>query len=426
MTLQSRKGNAATAGAKARESSMTVGSPGQAQESALDGAASSSRTAETESLVAAAEGLAQGCDEDGNHEHENENESNNMSPAKQDRQKCIQYWKDSPYAVGVVPPTWADEIHHRQRRAEDANNITSRGTRTPSICTHACHSTSQDLEGMCCCHILTGWICGGQSRCCARCKTRRIGNMIVLRERPFDASKKDRGQDSDEDSEDEGETEGNHREQGGDEESLATRQTQGRSRSYKPPDPPTQLLWVLGPYWPCLFFCTYPLVLGISGATLVIAIPTKPLVVQILWAIFTLMLLYMLCNVSCRDPGMLLRHAEDPSQSLSEYRSRRTGGAWRWNDTARTFYPRNAQYDHDCKVVVEGYDHLCPWTGTVIGRKNMGAFQGFFGAMAFCFFMDVFLLLSVAIEKAAELEVSSPHAAKAARAAAKIAFTGEG
>ena len=27
------------------------------------------------------------------------------------------------------------------------------------------------------------------------------------------------------------------------------------------------------------------------------------------------------------------------------------------------------------QVLIEGYDHLCPWSGTVIGKKNMVWFR---------------------------------------------------
>ena len=41
------------------------------------------------------------------------------------------------------------------------------------------------------------------------------------------------------------------------------------------------------------------------------------------------------------------------------------------------FNNKGALYCRECGVLVQDYDHLCPWTGTGIGKKNMWAFKGF-------------------------------------------------
>jgi hypothetical protein len=326
-------------------------------------------------------------------EEDDDDASNTVSMSQQDRQQSIQHWKDSLYAVGVVPPTWDDEIRHRQNRAEAACTATRRGVRTANVCVHACNSEDVgDDENLCCCLILSGWVCRRESCLCFKCKARRIGNMIILKERPFDASRKLDPNNSDEDSYEDEEAAAHATESGSEEEKDDGSSTTRRRRRYKPPNPPTELICVVGPYWPVLMCLTYPLVLGVSGATLVYAIPYQHVVVKIVWTLMTICLLYMLFNVSCRDPGLLLRHKKDSSQSLSDYGSRRTGGTWRWSEKAKTYHPRNAIFDPDCAVVVEGYDHVCPWTGTAIGKKNMGAFQGFVGSVFFCLMMDVLLL----------------------------------
>lgn len=39
------------------------------------------------------------------------------------------------------------------------------------------------------------------------------------------------------------------------------------------------------------------------------------------------------------------------------------------------------------QVLIEGYDHLCPWTGTGIGHGNMLAFKMFVvGVNVLCYF----------------------------------------
>jgi hypothetical protein len=39
----------------------------------------------------------------------------------------------------------------------------------------------------------------------------------------------------------------------------------------------------------------------------------------------------------------------------------------------------------------------CPWTGTAIGKKNMGSFQMFVGLVFICLIMDIFLLTAGAM-----------------------------
>ncbi len=39
----------------------------------------------------------------------------------------------------------------------------------------------------------------------------------------------------------------------------------------------------------------------------------------------------------------------------------------------------------------------CPWTGTAIGKNNMGSFQMFVGLVFICLIMDIFLLTAGAM-----------------------------
>jgi len=52
-------------------------------------------------------------------------------------------------------------------------------------------------------------------------------------------------------------------------------------------------------------------------------------------------------------------------------------GGWFWNEQVGSFRPPGALYCRECKVLIQDYDHLCPWTGTGIGRGNMFFFKGF-------------------------------------------------
>jgi hypothetical protein len=104
---------------------------------------------------------------------------------------------------------------------------------------------------------------------------------------------------------------------------------------------------VVGPYWPMLCFVTYPLILGVSGWTLVSGIlrPGTSIVLQFVWTVCTLGLIVSLTRTAFRDPGIMYRQRQQKDAT------------WRWSDQADTYRPRNAWFDMDTAVMVEGFDH---------------------------------------------------------------------
>ncbi|VEU37725.1 unnamed protein product [Pseudo-nitzschia multistriata] len=98
-----------------------------------------------------------------------------------------------------------------------------------------------------------------------------------------------------------------------------------------------RLDFVVGPYWPMLCMITYPLILGVSGVTLVTVIPKVNVLVGIAWAICTGGLIFALAMTSFRDPGILPRHRNPPANQEEM--------GWRWNDRALSYRPRGSWYD---------------------------------------------------------------------------------
>jgi len=80
---------------------------------------------------------------------------------------------------------------------------------------------------------------------------------------------------------------------------------------------------------------------------------------------------------------VLRRHPDKPKSN------------WRWNDQARTFRPPGAVYDEDLGLIVVGFDHVCPWTGTGIGEKNICAFHTFVTTLCVCIVIDVLVVMHV-------------------------------
>jgi hypothetical protein len=115
-----------------------------------------------------------------------------------------------------------------------------------------------------------------------------------------------------------------------------------------------RLLCVLGPFWPVLFCITIPAFVLIQAWVVVTQLPRYGWIVIVLWSVVGTTLFLSLFCVSCRDPGVLYRHSESPPHD-----------DWVWNDQALTYRPNGAKYDAECGLVVEKFDHTCPWTGTV-------------------------------------------------------------
>ena len=130
---------------------------------------------------------------------------------------------------------------------------------------------------------------------------------------------------------------------------------------------------VAGPYWPCCMFVTLPLIIGLSGLTLYFCILREGSILP-QWAayIYIPLIVLTVCSlfmVSCRNPGLLERRTEQDTATNS----------FLWNEQVQSYRPPDALYCRECQVLIEDYDHLCPWTGTGIGGGNMLAFKLFVG-----------------------------------------------
>lgn len=234
----------------------------------------------------------------------------------------MKHWKESPFAVGLTEVTWADEKLKMNHRNSDDSSVDSANCLcfSAAICPH-----------------VPGVV--------------RVGNMSVLKQSTLTMDVEEEDEET------------------------------GEIRLVRTTRPKLEI--VIGPYWPMLCLITYPLIFGISGWTLVKAIPGKPLYLQMIWSSCTIGLIVALALTAFRDPGIMYRRHSPPQN---------TNNQWRWSDQAQTFRPRGAIYDPDTGVVVEGFDHTCPWTGTAIGRKNMLSFQFFVCLVFVCMVFDILLL----------------------------------
>jgi hypothetical protein len=262
---------------------------------------------------------------------------NFLHPHKSRHERRLQKWKGSPFAVGYTEATWMDE---RTRDPRD-------------------RSLPYDDTGCLCC----------SAQVCPLFGATRVGNMSVLKQsvewvEAVVAVDDEEANDS----------MNNGAAMTGDQ-PLST----SAATATNGPPPTTasktvlrrvarpRLDIVVGPYWPMLCGITYPLIFGMSGWTLYSGLwhaksPT-PLLVWLLFITLTVGLVVSLALTAFRDPGILLRtrtlvpNPHNPHELAS----------WRWSDVADSYRPRDAWYDSDTAVIVEGFDHTYVWLPILVG-----------------------------------------------------------
>lgn len=128
---------------------------------------------------------------------------------------------------------------------------------------------------------------------------------------------------------------------------------------------------ITGPCWPFCAFVTIPLISGLSGLVCYFIILNPDSALPSWFAVFYIpmigLTLFALLCVGCRDPGLVERITDEEAGQQG----------WYWNEQVSSFRPTGAIYCRECKAIIEDYDHLCPWTGTGIGKNNIFAFKIF-------------------------------------------------
>lgn len=148
---------------------------------------------------------------------------------------------------------------------------------------------------------------------------------------------------------------------------------------------------VVGPYWPMMAFVTFPVIIICSMLIAYMMLPNLPKAVQVIYWTLTIWVCVALLRVACSDPGIFKRVWKKPTE---------TGGVmWVYSTQGQTWRPRTALYSRDCNVIVEGFDHTCPWTGTAIGKGNIEAFDCFTRSIVVLAVFDIILAIFSAVMK---------------------------
>lgn len=142
---------------------------------------------------------------------------------------------------------------------------------------------------------------------------------------------------------------------------------------------------VAGPCWPFCSFVTVPLIVGCSALVgyFIVSNPNTglPWWFGLIYYPIVIFVLSVLFCVSCRDPGLMERVIDEEAAE----------NGWFWNEQVGSYRPAGAMYCRECKALVHDYDHVCPWTGTAIGKGNMKPFK------MFVFSVNVLCYLSIGL-----------------------------
>jgi hypothetical protein len=154
-----------------------------------------------------------------------------------------------------------------------------------------------------------------------------------------------------------------------------------------------------------MLFCTTPLIATPCVFGLIYMAPRVPIALTVIFAICALFVLCSLWKTATTNPGLIIRRSENPEAAAAAAAG---GGAgsneeedddvvsdvergnghkkrakkknmkkWSWDDRTQTWRPVTAKFADDCGVLVDEYDHTCPWTGTAIGKGNIFYFYVF-------------------------------------------------
>lgn len=130
-----------------------------------------------------------------------------------------------------------------------------------------------------------------------------------------------------------------------------------------------RLICVVGPHWRWALFVTTPLILLPSVYVMVHFMPRVEWPLYFAFMIVLMIVLTSLWCTGCSDPGLVIKRDKCPKDANEK--------EWAFEDRTESWRPLTAHFSADCNVLVDGYDHTCPWTGTAIGKRNIVCFYIF-------------------------------------------------
>mmetsp|Transcript_5652 Transcript_5652/g.7021 ORF Transcript_5652/g.7021 Transcript_5652/m.7021 type:complete len:252 (+) Transcript_5652:74-829(+) len=133
----------------------------------------------------------------------------------------------------------------------------------------------------------------------------------------------------------------------------------------------SELCLVVGPHWPFALLFTCGITISFPSISIYVFWGILPNVACYFLIAISCLVLVLLVVLGCQDPGIAKRLRERPMSAQDQFTK------WVWNDQASTWRTTTDSYSHEMNVVIHDVDHVCPFTGTAISRKNIAWFLAF-------------------------------------------------
>mmetsp|Transcript_4205 Transcript_4205/g.12869 ORF Transcript_4205/g.12869 Transcript_4205/m.12869 type:complete len:199 (+) Transcript_4205:50-646(+) len=137
---------------------------------------------------------------------------------------------------------------------------------------------------------------------------------------------------------------------------------------------------VLGPYWHFLLI-TLGIMVSVCVMVYGFVVPTDCKAERIIGLALAVLSISSLMCTAVNDPGVFPRYSKPlaPNWTFSEY--------------AQCYRPPGVIFCQQCQVLIEDYNHFCPWSGIVIGKGNDAYFQVFIISIVASFVYDLVVIL---------------------------------
>lgn len=136
---------------------------------------------------------------------------------------------------------------------------------------------------------------------------------------------------------------------------------------------------VLGPYWHFLVVTLIALA-AITGMVYGVVIPEAYASERFLGLAFAVLAIASLLATAVCDPGIFPRYSKPLAMD------------WTFSEYAQSYRPPGVIYCQQCQVLIEDYNHFCPWSGIVIGKGNEPYFRVFVVALTISLLYDTVLI----------------------------------
>ena len=140
---------------------------------------------------------------------------------------------------------------------------------------------------------------------------------------------------------------------------------------------PRRLL--LGPYWHFLVLHVFVLA-AIAALVFGGVVPADWGAARALGLSLAAATLAALVATAVVDPGVFPRYFS------------RVKPDWTYSEYAHAFRPPGTIYCQECQVLIEDYNHFCPWSGTAIGKGNEPYFHAFLACLVASLVFDLVLV----------------------------------